>query len=87
VKLTTHLRLVPMLRMCGAMPPLPQHTYMVQCSVKAQGQLFFRIWFSDIFTVLPIYFGQCQFSNILTTFNDPTFCIPQYLCVFILYIC
>jgi len=38
VKLTTHLQLVPRLRMCGDIPPLP-HT---PCVVpkKAQGQLY-----------------------------------------------
>jgi len=36
VKLTTHLHLVPKLRIRGAIPPLPQYD-MAWCSVKAQG--------------------------------------------------
>jgi hypothetical protein len=37
VKLTTYLYLVPRSRMCGVIPPLPLYTFMVWCSVKAQG--------------------------------------------------
>jgi hypothetical protein len=34
VKLTTHLCLVLSSRMCGAIPTLPQYTFMAWCSVK-----------------------------------------------------
>jgi hypothetical protein len=37
--LTTHLHIVPRLRMRGAIPPL-QHAFMAWCPVKAQGQLY-----------------------------------------------
>jgi len=38
----THLHLVPRLRMCEVIPPLPQYSFMVWCSVKknAQEQLY-----------------------------------------------
>jgi hypothetical protein len=38
VKLTTHLHLVLRSRMCGAIPPLPQYTFIAWCSIKAHGQ-------------------------------------------------
>jgi hypothetical protein len=41
VKLSTHLRLVPRSRMRGAIPPLPQYSFMAWCSVKIQGHLYF----------------------------------------------
>jgi hypothetical protein len=34
VKLTTHLHLVPMSRMRGAIPPLPQYLFLAWCLVK-----------------------------------------------------
>jgi hypothetical protein len=37
------LRLGPSSRMQGAIPPLPQHGFMVWRSVKAQGQLYFYL--------------------------------------------
>jgi len=40
MKLNTHIHLVPKSRMCGAIPPLPQHTFMVWCSVKAVEQVY-----------------------------------------------
>jgi len=33
VKLTTHLLIVPRLRMRGAIPPLPQYVFMAWCLV------------------------------------------------------
>jgi len=41
VKLTTHLHLVPRLKMRGAIHALPQYSFMTWCLVKAQGQLYF----------------------------------------------
>jgi hypothetical protein len=43
VKLTTHLYLVPISRMRGAVPPLSQYASMVWCSVKVQRQLYLYI--------------------------------------------
>jgi hypothetical protein len=43
MKLTTHLHLVPRLRMRGAVLPLPQYAFMAWCSTKAQGQLYFYL--------------------------------------------
>jgi hypothetical protein len=40
VKLTIQLRLGPRSRIRGAIPPLPQYTFMARCLVKAQGQLY-----------------------------------------------
>jgi hypothetical protein len=50
VKLTIHLHLVPRSRVRGAIPPLPLYAFMVWCSLKAQGQLYF----------LPSYTGKCN---------------------------
>jgi hypothetical protein len=45
VKMTTNLHLVPTLRMSGAIPPVPQCSFMAWCSVKAQGQLYLYFTF------------------------------------------
>jgi hypothetical protein len=45
VKLTTHLNLVLRSRMYGAIPPLPQYAFMAWCPVKAQGNLYFCLYF------------------------------------------
>jgi hypothetical protein len=37
VKLTTHLHLVPMSGIRGAIPPLPQSAFMAWCSVESTG--------------------------------------------------
>jgi len=42
VKLTTHLHQVRRLRMCGAIPPLPQYAFMTWCLVK------YRTWFQGV---------------------------------------
>jgi hypothetical protein len=34
--------------MRGAIPPLPQNAFMVWCSVKAQGQLYFYFTFTGV---------------------------------------
>jgi len=44
VKLTTHLYQLLRLRMCGAVPPLPQYAFMAWCSAKAQGQLYLYLY-------------------------------------------
>jgi hypothetical protein len=44
MKLTTHLHLEPGSRMHGAIPPLPQNTFMAWCSVKAQRQLYLYLY-------------------------------------------
>jgi hypothetical protein len=36
MKLTTHLHLIPRLRMRGAIPPLLQHVFMALCLIKRQ---------------------------------------------------
>jgi len=36
VKLTTQLELVLRLRMCGAVPPFPQHVFMALCLIKPE---------------------------------------------------
>jgi hypothetical protein len=38
--------------MSGAIPPLPQHAFMVWCSVKAQGQLYLYLS-KDYNSVMP----------------------------------
>jgi len=55
VKLTTHLHLVPRLRLCGATHSLPQYAFMAWCSVKAQGQLY-------VFT----FYAYCDNSSSLS---------------------
>jgi len=43
VKLTTHLHLVPMTRMCGAIPPLPQYIFMAWFLVKHRDNFTFAL--------------------------------------------
>jgi len=38
--LTTHLHIVVLSRMSGAIPPLLQYAFMAWCSVKAQGEIY-----------------------------------------------
>jgi len=35
-------------RMSGAIPPLPQYTYMAWCSAKAQGQLYLYLYLGTV---------------------------------------
>jgi hypothetical protein len=35
--------------MRGAIPSLPQYAFMAWCSVKAQGQLYFTLYFDVLF--------------------------------------
>jgi len=44
MKPTTHTHLVPMSRMCVAIPPLPQYASVAWCSVKAQRQLYLYLY-------------------------------------------
>jgi hypothetical protein len=41
--------------MRGAIPPLPQYTFMALCSVKAQGQLYFYL---NVYQGPYIFFDQ-----------------------------
>jgi hypothetical protein len=60
VKLTTHLYLVPRLRMHGAIHLLPQYAFVAWWSVKAQGQLYLYL--------LPYkYVSSSHFIKILIT--------------------
>jgi len=79
MKLTTHLHLVQRLKMCGAIPPFPQYTFMVWCSVKAQGQLYLHL--SHLAHVTLTQPGEthklqsspsCKFANMRTIYlvND-----------------
>jgi len=54
--------------MSGAIPPLPQHAYMVWCSVKAQGQFYCSFLF--IFTPSRPALGPTQ---------PPVLCVPVAL--------
>jgi hypothetical protein len=60
VKLTTHLRLVPRLRMHGAIPQLPQYVFMVWCLVKQRDNFTFN-WDSWSVTYIPF----CSISDII----------------------
>jgi hypothetical protein len=63
VKLTIHLHLVPMSKMRGAIPPLPNTPSWRGAQLKkAQGQLYlFRILFPQYFLIFPIlYFSLFQ---------------------------
>jgi hypothetical protein len=44
VKLTTHLHLVPRSSMGGVITSFPQYAFLVWCSVKAKGQLYFDLY-------------------------------------------
>jgi hypothetical protein len=35
-----HLHLLPRSKICGAIPPLPQHAFTAWCSVKSHGHLY-----------------------------------------------
>jgi len=48
MKLTTHPRLIPRSRMRGAIRLLPQYSFLVWCSIKAQGQLY-------LYFYIPVY--------------------------------
>jgi hypothetical protein len=48
VKLTSHLHLVLRWKMRGAISPLPQHVFMVWCSVKAQKQLYLYLYLTNV---------------------------------------
>jgi hypothetical protein len=69
VKLTTHLHLVPMSRIHGAIPPLPQYDSVAWCSVKQKSTNYKAHEFSPSFCCfLSCRFCSCkQSSNILFT--------------------
>jgi len=43
MKLTTHLHLAQRLRMCEAIPPLPQYSFMAWCLVKQRDNFTFTL--------------------------------------------
>jgi hypothetical protein len=62
VKLTTHHRLVPRSRMCGAIPPLPQYVFTAWCLVKQRDNFIFYLYLNRMFlnriqfnTMHPVY--------------------------------
>jgi hypothetical protein len=44
VKLTTHLQLVPRIKMHGTIPPLPQHAFVAWCLVKHRDNFTFTFY-------------------------------------------
>jgi hypothetical protein len=56
IKLTTHLNIVPRLRICGAVPPF-SHVFMAWCLVKHRDNFtfnfgsWFKVWYIDHFTL------------------------------------
>jgi hypothetical protein len=58
VKLTTHLHLVPKLRICGAIPTLPQHVFMAGASLITGTSLpFSRTVITNVFTMKCVKHG------------------------------
>jgi hypothetical protein len=77
VKLTTHLHLVPRLRMRGAVPPLSQYVLMVWCLVMHKDNFNFT-WSSSSFW--PVF---ARLKLIFCVFRCPLFFFVSFLSVFV----
>jgi hypothetical protein len=69
--MTTHLHPAPRWRMSGAMPQLPQHVFMVWCSLKAQGQLYLYL----CYIILRWIIYKTVFRNLFTYLQGVCFLV------------
>jgi hypothetical protein len=65
--------------MGGAIPPFPQYAFMASCSVKAQGQLYFHLYYMRLCSLSLISWKLYLISKLIWPQNDLNLANGQFV--------